>query len=328
MNRRVLILGIIIALLTAPALGRAQQASEVRRIGYLGLNSQPAVQHFLEVLRQSLRQHGWDEGRNLAIEYRFAHGKSDRLRELADELVRAKVEVILAPSEEVIFAARLATETIPILMVAAADPVASGLVASLARPGGNVTGLSISAPDLAAKRLQLLSEGVPRLSRLAVLWNSENSAKALELEQVQAAARSLRMTVWPVPLRGAGPAFQSAFQIMREERVQTLIVLGDAWTWGHRANIASLAAANRLPTMWEGNIFMDAGGLLSYGPDISDQFRRIAPYVDKILRGTRPAELPVQQPTKFELIINLKTARALGLTMPPSLLSRADKVME
>ena len=213
-------------------------------------------------------------------------------------------------------------------MVAAGDPVASGLVASLARPGGNVTGLSVSAPDLAAKRLQLLREAVPRLSRLAVLWNADNSAKAREFEETQAAARSLRMTVWPVPLRGADPTFPSAFQIMRDERVQTLIVLGDAWTFGHRGNIASLAAANRLPTMWEVGIFMDAGGLLSYGPDIIDQYRRAAPYVDKILRGTRPAELPVQQPTKFELIINLKTARALGLTLPPSLLSRADKVME
>ena len=244
------------------------------------------------------------------------------------ELVRARVDVIVTPVNTTILAVKQATATIPIVMVASGDPVGSGLVASLARPGGNVTGLSSFAADLGGKRLELLREAVPRLSRVAVLWNADNPAKVRELAETQVAARSLRVTLQSLPLRGPAPDFQGVFATMSLERAQAAVVLGDAFTFRHRAEIAERAAANRVPTMWEANILMDAGGLMSYGPDLLDQFRRAAGYVDKIFKGSKPADLPVEQPNTFELIINLKTAKALGLTISPSLLSRADKVIE
>lgn len=328
MDRRSLIVGVTLGVLAKSRPGRAQQADRPRRIGYLGLNSLPEVQHLLETFRLGLRHHGWNEGANVVIEYRFAHGKPDRLLELAGELVRARVDVIVTPVDTTILAAKQATATIPIVMVASGDPVGSGLVASLARPGGNVTGLSSFATDLGGKRLELLREAVPRLSRVAVLWNADNPAKARELAETQVAARSLRVTLQSLPLRGPAPDFQGVFATMSLERAQAAVVLGDAFTFRHRAEIAERAAANRVPTMWEANILMDAGGLMSYGPDLLDQFRRAAGYVDKIFKGSKPADLPVEQPNTFELIINLKTAKALGLTISPSLLSRADKVIE
>jgi putative ABC transport system substrate-binding protein len=328
MDRRAFLAGTGAVLLAAPLAAEAQQANDTRRIGYLGLNSLPEVQPLLEAFRLSLRQRGWTEGRDVVIEYRFAKGDTERVPELARDLVRAKVDVIVAPTETLIIAARQATATIPIVMVVAGDPVASGLVASLARPGGNVTGLTISAPDLAGKRLQLLREAVPRLSRVAVLWNADNPAKALELKETRATARLIGTTIQSIPLRGRDPAWPGAFLAMRGERVQAAIVLGDAFTFGHRGEIAALAEANRLPTMWEVNIFMDAGGLMSYGPVVVDHYRRAAAYVDRILKGVRPADLPVEQPTKFELVINLKTAKTLGLAIPQSVLQRADEVIQ
>jgi putative ABC transport system substrate-binding protein len=315
-------------LLAAPLAAGAQPAGKVWRIGYLGMNSQPEVEHMLDALRLGLRERGLIGDRDVVIEYRFAHGRAERLVELASELVRARVDVIVTSTDTLGLAVRQATTTIPIVMVAAGDPMASGLAASLAQPGGNVTGMSITAPDLAGKRLQLLREAVPRLSRVAILWYADNPAKAREVEEAQAAARSLRMSVQSMPLRGSGPALASTFAAMRRERAQAAIVLGDAYTFGYREEISARAIANRLPTMWEVNVLMDKGGLMSYGPDLVDNFRRAATYVDRILKGAKPGDLPIEQPTKFELIINLNTARAIGLTIPQSLLLRADEVIQ
>ncbi len=321
--------GLLAALaLIAAAGSAADQSIKVWRIGYLGQTSQPEVQYLLDTLRLGLRQRGLIEGRDVVIEYRFAQGRSERLVELAGELVQARVDVIVTTTDTLGLAARQATTTIPIVMVVAGDPVVSGLAASLAKPGGNVTGMSITAPDLAGKRLQLLLEAVPRLSRVAVLWNADNPAKAREVEETEVAARSLRMSVHSVPLRGFEPALSSAFAAMRNERVQAVLVLGDAYTFRFREEISARATANRLPTMWEGNVLMDKRGLMSYGPDIVDHFRRAATYIDRIFKGAKPGDLPIEQPTKYELIINLKTAKALGLTIPPSLLARADQVIE
>ena len=327
MDRRTFLAGTGTVLLATPLAAEAQQAQKVWHIGYLGQTSQPEVQYLLDALRLGLRQRGLIENRDFVVEYRFAQGKSERLVELAGELVQARVDVIVTTTDTLGLATKQATTTIPIVMVLTGDPVESGLAASLAKPGGNVTGLSITAPDLAGKRLQLLREAVPRLGRVAVLWNADNPVKAREVEETQVAARSLRVGVQSVPLRGSDPALPPAFAVMRSERVQAAIVLGDAYMFGHRGAIAAHAMANRLPTMWEIKALIDKGGLMSYGPDIVDHFRRAATYVDRILKGAKPGDLPIEQPTKFELVINLKTAQALGLTIPPTLLFRADEVI-
>ena len=328
MERRVFLGALTGGLLAAPLAALAQQAPKVWRIGYLGLNSQPDVQFLLNALRLGLRERGLIEERDIIIEYRFAQGKVDRLVELAVELVQARVDVIVTSTDTLGVAVKQVTSTIPIVMVAAGDPVASGLAASLARPGGNVTGLSISAPDLAGKRLQLLRDAVPRLSRVAILWYGDSPAKAREVEETKAAAQSLRMGVHSLPLRGSEPPLSNAFAAMRSNRVQAAFILGDAYTYRYREEMAARAVADRLPTMWEIKIFLDKGGLMSYGPDLVDNYRRAATHVERILKGVKPGDLPVEQPTTFELVINLKTAKALGLTIPPSLLARADQVIE
>jgi len=327
-ERRVFLGALTGGLLAAPLAALAQQAPKVWRIGYLGLNSQPDVQFLLNALRLGLRERGLIEERDIIIEYRFAQGKVDRLVELAVELVQARVDVIVTSTDTLGVAVKQVTSTIPIVMVAAGDPVASGLAASLARPGGNVTGLSISAPDLAGKRLQLLRDAVPRLSRVAILWYGDSPAKAREVEETKAAAQSLRMGVHSLPLRGSEPPLSNAFAAMRSNRVQAAFILGDAYTYRYREEMAARAVADRLPTMWEIKIFLDKGGLMSYGPDLVDNYRRAATHVERILKGVKPGDLPVEQPTTFELVINLKTAKALGLTIPPSLLARADQVIE
>jgi putative ABC transport system substrate-binding protein len=326
-DRRAFVLGSA-ALLAAPLGAEAQQGPKVWRIGYLGLNSQPEVENLLDALRLGLRERGLVEKRDISIEYRFAQGDAERLVDLAGELVRARVDVIVASTDTLGLAIKQVTTTIPIVMVAAGDPVASRLAASLARPGGNVTGLSISAPDLAGKRLQLLREAVPRLSRVAILWYGDNPAKAREVDETKAAARSLRIGVHSVPLRGSDPPLSSAFAAMRSDRVQAALILGDAYTYRYREEMAARAVADRLPTMVEVKVFMVKGALMSYGVDIAENFRRAASYVDKILKGAKPADVPIEQATKFELVINLKTAKALGLTISPSLLARADQVIE
>jgi ABC-type uncharacterized transport system substrate-binding protein len=263
------------------------------------------------------------------IEYRSAEGKIGRVPTLAEDIVRAGVDVIVTPTEVTILPVSQVTATIAIVMVAAADPVGSRLIRSLAHPGGNVTGLVTHSPELGPKRLELLRQAVPRLSRVAILWNGDNPAKSQEIVETAGAARQLGITVERIPVRGSAPDLHSAFSIMQRRKIQATIVLGDAYIFGHRQAIATLAASGRVPTMWELRALLDTtGALMSYGPDLNDLFRRSATYVDKILKGAKPADLPVEQPTKFELVINLKTAKALGLTIPPSLLQRADQVIE
>jgi putative ABC transport system substrate-binding protein len=268
------------------------------------------------------------DGQNIAIEYRFAEGRLERLPELAVELVRLKVDVILATSSPPALAAKNATRTIPIVMATSADPVGLGLVASLAWPGGNVTGLSFSVGlDVAGKELELLKETVPNVRRVAVLSNSGNPGNALALENVKTRARSLGVQLQILEARGPNE-LESAFKAMARERAEAFLVIPDSVFGFHRDRIQELAAKNRLPAMYGLREHTEAGGLMSYAVDLRDSLRRSATYVDKILKGAKPADLPIEQPTKYELIINLKTAKALGLTIPPSVLARADEVIE
>jgi putative tryptophan/tyrosine transport system substrate-binding protein len=275
---------------------------------------------------QRLRELGWIEGQTVTIEYRWAEGRSERFAEFAADFVRLKVDVILTHNTPPVLAAKQATSVIPIVFATAADPVGTGVVASLARPGGNVTGLSSQTPDVAGKRIELLREVVPGLRRLAILANPDNSYVALELHEAQAAARMLGLEVDLFEIRRAeniAPAFETV-----KGRAEALYVMPDPVMFIHRLRINTLALGARLPTMHSLREYVEASGLISYGPSWSDQWRRAADYIDKILRGAKPADLPVQQPTKFDLIINLTTAQALGLTVPPTLLARADEVIE
>ena len=326
MDRRAF-LGVAAAggLITTPALARAQQAGKVYRIGFLSLQS--GLTSTTEAFHQGLRELGYVEGRNLIIEYRWATHKEERLPELAAELVRLKVEVIVTHATPPIEAAKRATSTIPIVMATAADPVGSGLVASLARPGGNVTGLTALSTDLAGKRLQLARELVPKAARVAVLAHPGTSATRLFLEQMRAAAQQMGVQLIVQEVKESGD-LPGAFTAMQRERAQALIVQVTPFSADNAKRIIELAAQHRLPAMYDVRSFVDAGGFVSYGPSLPEMFRRAAFYVDRILKGAKPADLPVEQPTKFELVINLKTAKALGLTIPPSLLGRADEVIQ
>jgi len=325
-KRLPLIVTLALGTLLAPLAADAQQAGKVARIGYVGVSSASAVPHADEAFRHGLRDLGYVEGQNIAIEYRWAEGQLDRLPDLAAELVRLKVDVIVASSTPTALAAKNATRTIPIVFVTAGDPVGSGLVAGIARPGGNITGLSLLAPEIVAKQLQLLKEAVPQASRVAVLSNPANPYTALMVKETEAAARSLGMWVQLLGVRGAD-AFDSAFSAVTKGRASALFVLFDPFLFAHRTRIAEFANKNRLPAMYPHREYAETGGLMAYGADIRDNFRRAATYVHKILTGTKPADLPVEQPTKFELVINLKTAKALGLTIPQSVLIRADEVI-
>jgi putative ABC transport system substrate-binding protein len=312
--------------LAAPLAAGAQQPAKVAR-GFLGTGSPALTANQLEAFQQGLRDLGYVEGRNIAIEYRWARGRVERFPDLAVELVGLKVDVIVASSSPAALAAKNATRTIPIVFANAADPVDSGLVAGIARPGGNVTGLSLLAPEIVARQMQLLKEAVPKASRVAVLSNPGNSYTALLVKETEAAARSLGVRVQLLAVRGAD-AFDSAFSAVTKERPGALFVLFDPLFFAHQTRIAEFANKNRLPAMYPHREQAETGGLMAYGPDLRDNFRRAATYVDKILKGAKPADLPVEQPTKFELVINLKTAKALGLTIPPSLLQRADEVIQ
>ncbi len=328
MSRRVgLVVALALSILSAPLSSAAQQRGKVPRIGFLGGASPSAAAHLVDALRQGLRDLGYVEGQNIAIEYRFAEGKAERLPDLAAELVRLKVDVIVAPNPPGALAAKNATTTIPIVMAIAGDPVGLGLVASLARPGGNVTGLSNVSVELAPKQLQLLKQAVPKVSRVAVLWNPGNKANALSFRELEVAARSLGVQLQPLEAQSPDD-FDSAFAAMTRERAGALVVFPDALVLLHQRRIVDLAAKRRLPAMYALREAVDAGGLMSYSPSFTDLFRRAATYVDKILKGAKPADLPVEQPTKFEFVINLKTAKALGLTIPQSVLIRADQVIQ
>jgi putative tryptophan/tyrosine transport system substrate-binding protein len=316
-------------LVATPLAAEAQQAAKVARIGYLATNV-AANPHQREAFLQGLRDLGYIEGRNVAIETRAAEGKLERLPALAAELVALKVDVIVAASTPPALAAKQATRTLPIVFAATADAVASGLVTSLARPGGNVTGLSFLAPELVGKCLEQLKQAVPRVSRVAVLSHpgalGERTEKDM-LKGAEVAGRGLALRLQFLETRGPDD-FDRAFSEMTRGRAGALTVLTSIMLFDERRRLVDLAAKNRLPAVYPWREAVDAGGLMSYGPDLADLFRRAATYVDKILKGAKPGDLPVEQPTKFELVINLKTAKALGLTIPQSLLGRADHVVE
>ena len=312
-------------LATLPA-ALAQQPAKVFRIGFLGSGGPVDHAPRVDVFRQGLRDLGYVEGRTATIEYRLAEGKMERLPALAAELVALKVDVIVASGTPTALAAKNATTTIPIVFATSGDPVGT-LVASIARPGGNITGLSLVGPELVARQLQLLKEAVPKASRVAVLANPDNPYTLTMVKEVETAARSLRVRTHFVESRG-GVATDAAFDAMAKERSNALLVLFDPILTGQRTRITELANKHRLPSMYPHREYAEVGGLMAYGASLTDLYRRAATYVDKILKGARPADLPVEQPTKFELVVNLKTARSLGLTIPPSLLLRADESIE
>ena len=319
---------VALSILAAPLAADAQPTGKVYRIGLLLSGSAATPAPAVEAFREGLRELGWVEGQNIVIDYRFAESRFDRLPDLAAELVRLKVDVIAAGPTPPAVAAKNATGTIPIVMLGAAEPVELGLIASLARPGGNVTGLSWSVNlEIIGKGLQLLKETVPKIRLVAILWNPANPAHAIAIRDVKRAARSLGVQLQLLEARGPNE-FDGAFAAMAKQRVEALLVVADTVFLFHRARLADLEAKYRLPSMHGTLQNVEAGGLMSYGPNIVAVWRRAAFFVDKILKGTKPADLPVQQPTKFDLVINLKTARALGLTIPPSLLVRADQIIE
>jgi putative tryptophan/tyrosine transport system substrate-binding protein len=309
-----------LSLLAAPLAAEAQQSGRVYRVGLLGIGEP-------QVLRQILREAGYVEGQNLAIEWRNAEGRPERFGDLAADLVRLKVDVIVAANPAATIAAKNATASIPIVMVNTPDPVQLGLVASLGRPGGNITGTTSLSADLSVKQLELLKEAIPQAARVAVLWNPINPWHRLALKAAESAARSLVVQLHSVEVRVA-EELEGAFTAMTKARADAVLVLSDPMTFFHRARIADLAAKRRLPTMHGVRGYVDAGGLMSYWANQADLYRRVASYVDRILKGAKPGDLPIEQPTKYELVINLKTAKALGLTIPPSVLARADEIIQ
>ena len=328
MNRRGFIGALAGGLFAAPLVAAAQPTAKVYRIGFLVTATLTETGHLLKALSEGLRELGYVEGRNVVFERRFAEGRQERLPALAAELVQLKVDVVVTGSNPVIAAVKQATATIPVVMAVSRDPVGAKFIASLARPGGNITGLANdTAPEIIGKNLAFLKEAVPRISRVTYLWNPVPPGAETSKNALESAARNLGVAFQPVEVRGHAE-LEGAFAAMVRERANGIVVAQDPVTFGSRSQVAVLAARNRLPAVYGVREFAEAGGLMSYGPNIADQFRRAAMYVDKILKGAKPGDLPIEQPTKFELVINLKTAKALGLTLPPSLLQRADQVIE
>ena len=331
MTALALMVALTLSILAASLTADATPAVHVRRIGFLTIYAAPAEaetrQAPISAIWQAMQELGWREGQNITVESRYAAGHMERLPELAADLVRLRVEVIITQGTVATRAAMHATTTIPIVMMVVNEPVRVGLVASLARPGGNITGLAAISDELWPKQLELLKEAVPMVSRVAVLWNPANFSHGPALKGIVVAARSLGMQ--PQLHEARGPdEFDSAFAAMTRARAGALLVVADTLFFLHRTRIADLAAKARLPAMYGSREHVEVGGLLAYAADYADLYRRGATYVDKILKGARPAGLPVEQPTKFELVINLKTAKALGLTIPRSVLRRADRVIE
>ena len=322
-----LIVTLTLGILAAPVTAGAQQAAKVPRIGVLHPGAPTTSSHFAAAFDQGLREHGYLEGQNIVVERRFAEAKAERISDIAAELVRLKVDVIVTSNDVGIAAVKQQTQTIPIVMANSTDPVGTGFVASLARPGGNVTGLSSISPALSAKRLELLKEAVPGLSRVAIMWSPDVRGSVLDYKETESAARSLRLQLQSVEVSRADD-FNRAFSALTTGRAEALTVASFPLAFRNRSQIVNLAQKNRLPSMYGLREFADAGGLMAYGPNYAEGWRRAATYVDKILKGAKPGELPVEQPTKFELVINLKTAKALGLTIPASLLRRADHVIQ
>jgi putative tryptophan/tyrosine transport system substrate-binding protein len=329
MARKLSIFIFLTVILASVLFAEAQQPKKVPRIGYLSATDPASDSTRIEPIRLALRELGYMEGQNIAIEYRYAEGKFDRAPELAAELVRLKVDlIVVSGGDPWIRAAKSATKTIPIVMVGGGiDPVKAGLVESLARPGGNVTGITILSRELGGKRLELLKEAVPKVARIAVLYDPALPGSVLDVEEVlPVAARALRLAIQPWEVRDAD-GFERVFAALNKERPDGLYVHGGPLMVANGKRIAGFALKSRLPSMYFRREFVDAGGLMSYGADLSDSYRRVAYYVDRILKGAKPADLPVEQPIKFELIINLKAAKQIGLTIPPNVLVRADKVI-
>jgi putative ABC transport system substrate-binding protein len=313
-------------LLASPVVAHAQPAGKVPRVGYLFYGS-PGPSGEIDAFRLGLRELGYIEGQSIAVEYRFASGHVERYPGLAAELVRMNVDVIVAPATPQALAAKQATTSIPIVFVLVADAVGAGLITSFARPGGNITGLTSSSAELGGKRLELLRNMVPKASRVAVLYNPADRSNALILKQLQESAPSLGLILQPLEVREARE-FEGAFVAMTRQRADAMFGTPGALTFARRTILVDLAARHRIPAMWGHRSFVDVGGLMSYAVNLYDQNRQAAVFVDKILKGAKPGDLPVQEPTKFELVINLRPAKALGLTIPPSLLLQADEVIE
>src|SRR5262244_2512594 len=324
MSRKIVALIIAAAILTSVQLAEAQKAPTVRKIGFLGSAASGLILSY-EVFRQSLRELGYAEGHNIAIEYRTADGRP-RLLELANELVREKVEVIVASGGPAARSAKDATKTIPIVFAISGEPVEAGYVESIARPGGNMTGMSWLSFELVGKRLELLKEAVPRVSRVAILSNPQHPGEQRELRETQGTARAMGMTLDYYQTR-ISAEFDAAYDAISKQNINGLLVFPEAVTLINRLGIIDFAAKRQLPSMHGWKEYVEAGGLMSYGPNRGESFRRIAVYVDKILKGAKPADLPVELPTKFELVINLKAAKQIGLTIPPTVLARADRVI-
>ena len=327
MDRKVICLALGTVLCALSSSADAQQPKQLPRVGYLASGSRSSELSHIEAFNEGLRERGYTEGQNIIIEYRFAEGKLDRLPALAADLVRSKVDVIVTGGGPTTRAAKDATKSIPTVLVNLSDPVALGFVASLAKPGGNMTGLASIQTDLGGKRVELLKEILPQLSRLAVLANRDVPGYGVQMKEVEVAAQTIGLQLQVEDIRGPND-LEKAFSAITKGRAGALLGLTNPTFNILRSRIAELAVKSRLPTMYGDRAFVDSGGLISYGPDVLDSFRRAAKYVDKILKGAKPAELPVEQPTKFELVINLKTAKALNLTIPQSVLYRADKVIK
>ena len=320
---------LLITVFLITGLVEAQQPAKIPRIGYVRVVGVPSIPGpNVEAFRQGLKDLGYVEGKNILIEFRYAEGKRDRVPSLVAELVQLKVDVLISGDDPAIRAAKEATKTIPIVMVINQDPVATGLVDSLARPGGNITGISRLTRELSGKRLELLTEVVPGIARVGILWDSSAEGPKISFKEYQAAARALKIQLQSLEVRGPDPDLDGAFQSAVKGRASALITIGNSLLNRHRKQIADYAIKHRLPSMYESSLWIEPGGLISYSSNDAESYRRAAWIVDKILKGTKPADIPVEQPTKFELVINLKTAKALNLTIPQSVLFRADRVIK
>ena len=326
MSKNVVCLAFCAMLFALSNSASAQQTAKIPRIGYLTVSPLSANVVRVEAFRQGLRELGYVEGKNIVIEWRSGEGKLEREGELLAEALRLKVDVIVTSGPTMTRAAKQATVTIPIVMTFDSDPVGNGFVASLARPGGNITGLSALSPELSGKQLELMKEIVPKLSRVAVLGNSNEPANPKTLKEIELAAEALGVQVQPLDVRGPKD-IETAFRAATKARADALVVLASAVLSDQRAKVANVALKSRLPAVYFRQEFVEAGGLMSYGTSFADLSRRAATYVDKILKGAKPADLPVEQPKKFEFVINLKTAKQIGLTIPPNVLARADRVI-
>jgi putative tryptophan/tyrosine transport system substrate-binding protein len=320
---------VAVVLLALGVIAEAQQPKKVARIGYISSGDPASESNRIEAIRLALRDLGYIEGQNIAIEYRYAEGKQDRFPELAAELARLRVDIIVVGGDALARAAKNATKTIPIVMMGSgSDPVEIGLIESLARPGGNITGLTLLSRELGGKRLELLKEAVPKLARVAVLYDPAIPGNVREVkEDLPVAARALGLTIQPWEVRDAD-GFEKVFTGLNKERPDGLYVTSNPLTRGNMKRVGDFAIKSRIPSVHGGRESVDAGGLMYYGADTAESYRRVAYYVDRILKGAKPADLPVEQPTKFELVINLKTAKQIGLTIPPNVLARADKVLK